>query len=178
MVSLEELRKLMPYSTGRVDLFAGPLNEAMQEFGITTARREAAFLAQVAHESGELRYVLEIDDGRHFAQYEGRSDLGNTHPGDGARFPGRGLLQATGRGVYTRLAAALSMDCVEFPSVLEGLVGASRSAAWIWSIDKSLNGLADLDRFETITKLINGGFNGLAARTNYWCRARALFGID
>lgn len=154
-----------------------PLTMAMEEFGITTPRRQAGFLAQVAHESGELRYVLELDDGRHFAQYEGRANLGNTQPGDGARFAGRGLLQATGRGMYERLAVALKMDCVAFPSVLEGFVGASRSAAWIWSEEKDLNPLADEDRFETISKLINGGLNGLAARTNYWCHARSLLGV-
>jgi putative chitinase len=173
MVTAELLRQLMPYATGRVDLFAAPLLAAMDEFGIMTARRQAAFLAQVAHESGELRYVLELADGE---AYENREDLGNTEPGDGPRFKGRGLLQITGRSNYAICGGALKLDLLNSPSLLEVPEGASRSAGWLW-MSRGLSGLADVDRFETITKLINGGFNGLAARTAYWCRARSLLAV-
>lgn len=172
-MTLEQLRLLMPQSAERAELFYAPLGAAMLECAITTPRREAAFLAQVAHESAELHYTLELADGQ---AYEGREDLGNTHPGDGPRFKGRGLLQITGRLNYGMCGAALKLDLLDSPSLLEAPPGASRSAGWFW-MTHGLNGLADADRFETITKLINGGLNGLSPRTDYWCRARTLLGV-
>src|SRR5688500_5004575 len=100
----------MPLAGGRAQLYAPHINEAMREFGISTPLRQAAFVAQVCHESGSLRYAREIADG---SAYEGRADLGNIKPGDGPRFRGRGLLQITGRANYVRCGAALNMDLLE-----------------------------------------------------------------
>jgi putative chitinase len=173
-MTLDELRKICPESTGRAELFAQPLAAAMLDYGITTARRQAAFLAQVAEESGQLRYTKEIASGE---AYEGRADLGNTQPGDGVRFPGRGLLMATGRGMYERLNSALGIDCITSPSLLEIPYGASRSAAYIWAIEKKLNELADADKFFEITHRINGGYTGGDARLAYYLVARKVFGL-
>lgn len=171
-LSAEQLQKIMPFATGKIALFLGPLNAAMDEFGINTSTRQSAFLAQVAHESGELRYVLELADG---TAYEGRKDLGNIQPGDGVRFKGRGLLQITGRAMYAQAAAGLSLDVLVYPSLLETPDGASRSAAWFWKL-RGLNTLADLNHFGSITKTINGGYNGLDERIIYWLRAREYIG--
>ena len=169
----DQLRQIMPYSAGRVDVFAPPLTAAMQEFGITTAKRQAAFIAQVAHESGELRYTLELTDGQ---GYERRADLGNTQPGDGPRFKGRGLIQITGRANYEACGKALGLTLIVTPSLLEVPAGACRSAAWFWQTH-GLNGFAEADKFGSITKTINGGFNHLDERLAYWLRARKAVGL-
>lgn len=166
----DQFRQVMPFNAGRADAFAQPLNAAMQEFGITTARRQAAFIAQIAKESGELRYTLEIGAG---TEYEGRSDLGNTEPGDGPRFKGRGLLQITGRANYDTCGKALGLTLLLTPSLLEVPIGASRSAAWFFQT-RGLNELADADKFGAITHRINGGYNGLDDRLIYWLIARKV----
>lgn len=157
----------------RLDRFTEPLAQACAEYGIDTPARVAAFLAQIAHESGGLRYVREIASG---AAYEGRQDLGNTEPGDGIRFRGRGLIQITGRANYRRCGEALGLDLEALPELLEEPVNASRSAAWFWA-SRKLNALADAGDFLKITKRINGGTNGLADREAYHARAKAALGI-
>lgn len=151
-------------------LYVDPLNAAMLEFEINTPDREAMFLAQVAHESGGFHYVKELASGE---AYEGRSDLGNTEPGDGARFKGRGLIQITGRANYVLCGAGLGLELVDNPQLLESPVNATRSAAWFWS-DRDLNDLADRGDFLRITKRINGGTNGYAERQAYLTRAQAV----
>lgn len=163
----------MPYSAGRVFDFAGPLTAAMAEFEIVLPRRRAAFLAQVAHESGELRYTRELATGQ---AYERREDLGNNEPGDGPLYKGGGLLQITGRVNYAACGKALDVPLIGNPSLIETPPIAARSAAWFWKT-KGLNALADVDRFGEITRLINGGFNGLDARLRYWLDARKLEGL-
>lgn len=167
------MQQIMPYSAGKVLTFIDALNDAMHEFNVSSAKRQAAFLAQIAQESGELRYVEEIASG---AEYEGRADLGNVQPGDGARFKGRGLIQITGRANYSRCGTALAADLIADPAQLTTPVMASRSAAWFWD-SKGLNGFADTDRFGTITKMINGGYDGLDNRLLYWLRAREALGV-
>ena len=136
----------------------------MAEFDISTNERKAAFLAQVGHESGGLRWTSELW-GPTEAQrrYEGRVDLGNTEPGDGYRFRGRGLLQTTGRNNYKRTGDALGVDLIASPEKLADPEYAARSAAWFWD-EHDLNELADAGNFERITKKINGGLNGYAER--------------
>ena len=169
----EQIRAVMPYSVGRADQFAQPLTGAMVEFGIATSKRQAAFLAQVAEESGELRLLIEMASGE---AYEGRADLGNTEPGDGPRFRGRGLLQITGRANYDKCGLALGLTLVMTPTLLETPGPAARSAAWFWE-RHGLNELADADKFGELTRRINGGFNHLDERLAYWLRARRAFGL-
>lgn len=87
LITIDQPKRIIPYAGPRASVFLVPLNNAMTEFGIDTPARQAAFLAQVAHESGSLRYVREIADG---SAYEDRADRGNTESGDGARFKGAG----------------------------------------------------------------------------------------
>lgn len=169
----DQIRKIMPYSAGKLSLFLDPISSAMQEFSINTAKRLASFLSQVAVESGELRYTEEIADG---SEYEGRSDLGNAQPGDGKRYKGRGLIQVTGRFNYEQCGKALNLDLITSPTLLTTPAGACRSAAWFWST-RGLNELADLDKFGTITHKINGGYNHLDDRLAYWLRARQTLGL-
>lgn len=172
-VTPEQLQRAIPYSGARAHSFAAPLTAAMLEFGIDTPLRQAAFLAQVAHESGSLRYTLEIASGD---AYEGRGDLGNLQPGDGRRFKGRGLLQITGRANYARCGTGLGLDLLRSPELLESPAGACRSAGWYWKV-RNLNQYADRDAFGSLTKAINGGYNGLDERCAAWCAARKALGI-
>lgn len=157
----------------RLESFLEPLNEAMHEFDIDTPQREASFIAQIAHESVEFRYVRELATGD---AYEGRQDLGNLQPGDGRRYRGRGLIQITGRDNYRKCGDALGVDLVADPELLEGTVLACRSAAWFWR-DHGLNELADAGDFRKITIRINGGLNGWQDRLMYWERAKEVLGV-
>lgn len=181
MIALEQLQKIIPYAGPRAGVFLVPLNDAMAEFEIDTPARQAAFLAQVAHESGSLRYVREIASG---AAYEGRKDLGNTQPGDGVKFKGRGLIQITGRANYAACSAALYDGpdvLIQHPEMLETVSGACRSAAWFWKTH-DLNKFADAGDFDGVSDAINRGHktqangdaNGYADRLAFYQRARKV----
>ena len=172
MITGAQLQSIMPFAKARIPAFVAPLNAAMQEFHINTPLRQAAFIAQIAHESGELRYVEEIASG---IAYEHRKDLGNTQPGDGMKFKGRGLIQITGRNNYFECGKALGVDLITNPELLETPDLACRSAAWFWT-SHGLNDLADKGDFERITKRINGGYNGLKERQSYYAKAMLYLG--
>ena len=144
----------------RATAWAAPIAAAMAEFDIITPARQAAFLAQIGHESGGLHYVVELwGPTPTQSRYEGRKDLGNTQVGDGLRFRGRGLIQTTGRANYIATGKALGLDLVNHPEWLTMPDIAARSAAWFWKAH-GLNELADAKAFEAITRKINGGLNG------------------
>ena len=170
----EELLKIMPYSyRANREKFAAPLTEAMLEFNIDTPRRQAFFLAQIAHESGSLQYVLELATG---GAYEGRTDLGNTEPGDGIRYKGRGLIQVTGRNNYDKCGQALGIDLISNPELLEQPENAARSAGWFWATH-NLNESADNNDLRTNTRIINGGYNGLIDRGQRLTDAKRGLGL-
>lgn len=153
------------------DTYCAPIAATARRYGIDTPARLAAFLAQVGHESGSFRYVRELwGTTAAQARYEGRADLGNTEPGDGSRYRGRGLIQITGRANYTALATAIGIDCVTQPELLETPRFAALSAGWYWHTH-GLNALADAGDFERITRRINGGTNGAADRNARHARA-------
>lgn len=175
MIALDELGRIYIYAPKeRLAKFLDPLNDAMHEFEISDSPvREAAFIAQIGHESGEFKYVREIASGE---AYEGRKDLGNTEPGDGVRFRGRGLIQITGRFNYRDCGEALGVDLITQPELLETPVLACRSAAWFWW-SRGLNDVADKgdeQAFKLITRRINGGYNGYADRVKYWEKAKDI----
>ena len=165
------------------DLYAAPLGHACNTYGIDTPARLAAFLAQIAHESGALRYVAEIASGQ---AYEGRADLGNVEAGDGQRYKGRGLLQVTGRANYRALAQALpdAPDFVAVPEALEQPQWAAMSAAHWWHAH-NCNALADAGEFDKLSRLINRGnahstkpANGEDDRRARWAKAKAACGLS
>lgn len=171
-LTLEQLRKATGMSAVRAQDWYPHLRAACMEFGITSVPRLAAFLAQVGHESGGFLYTREIWGPTAVQQrYEGRADLGNTRPGDGPRFRGRGLIQVTGRANYAAVAAGLGIDCVERPELLEQPQHAARSAAWWWT-HNGCNEMADAEDFHALTRRINGGYNGLDDRLARWEQAR------
>ena len=137
-------------------------NRYLPEYGITSKVAVAAFLAQIGHESGQMRYVEELASGK---AYEGRKDLGNTEPGDGVRFKGRGLIQITGRTNYAQLSKAFGVDFIAHPELLSQPEWAVRSACWWWE-NRKLTDIAESATlgneiaFRRITKIINGGYNG------------------
>jgi putative chitinase len=143
--------------------------------GIDTPLRQTHFLAQIGHESGGLRWTEEFASG---AAYEGRADLGNSQPGDGPRFKGRGLIQLTGRANYTAFGRFVGLDLTADADaahqVADDPVLAVRAATWFWR-EHGLNALADRDDVEAVTRRINGGLNGLDDRMAYLARARAVF---
>jgi putative chitinase len=174
LITREQLIKVMPYATRQnVDAYLAPLNEACEKYSINTPKRIAAFLAQLAHESGSFRYSTEIASGE---AYEGRKDLGNTQPGDGVRFKGRGLIQVTGRANYKQVSDALGEDFIKNPSFLCMPKWAALSAGWYWD-SRALNKHADAEDLKTITKKINGGYNGYLDRIKHWLRARKALGL-
>lgn len=162
-----------------------PLKLACALYDITGPDRLAAFLAQVGHESGGFQHASELW-GPTPAQkrYEGRTDLGNTQPGDGSRFRGHGFIQTTGRAnhakVRDRLRERLSVDVPDFeaePERLAELPWACLSAADYWDM-RGLNALADAGDFEAITRKVNGGLNGYADRCARWERVKAVLGAQ
>ena len=173
-ITTQNLLLILPNARTQAGVFISALNTAMQHYQIVGPKRVAAFIAQIGHESGQLRYVREIW-GPTAAQrgYEGREDLGNTVPGDGRKYCGRGLIQITGRTNYAKCGEALGLDLISHPELLELPQHAAMSAAWYWK-QKGLNDLADQDQFNIITRRINGGLNGLADRLELWEKAREV----
>jgi putative chitinase len=170
VITLDELKKIMPYAGRRAEFYIDHLNSAMDEFGIDTPQRQAAFLAQIAHESGSLNYVKELASGK---DYEGRKDLGNVESGDGVRFKGRGLIQITGRDNYRACGQVLDLPLIDNPELLETPENACRSAGWFWQ-SRGLNEIADKGDFLLITKRVNGGTNGYKDRLAYYERAQQV----
>ncbi|WP_375758817.1 glycoside hydrolase family 19 protein [Corallococcus exercitus] len=170
-LTVEHLRTLMPRLPGaRLKELLPHLNDAMAEGGINTPRRQAAFLAQIAHESAEFRYFEELASGH---AYERRKDLGNIHPGDGARYKGRGPIQITGRSNYRAAGEALELDLENNPTRAADPDVGFRTAVWFWN-SRNLNKHADKGEFDAITRRINGGYNGKASRDSYYQRALRL----
>lgn len=171
LISKEKFAKAFPFaSEANIERFYIPFCDTIERYDITTPKRLAAFIAQLAHESGSLRYVEEIASGE---AYEGRKDLGNTKPGDGVRFKGRGLIQITGRANYQAIANEFDIpQLMDQPEILERPEWAVLSAGWFWN-RRNLNDYADNEDFRKITKLINGGYNGYEDRLKSYEYAKA-----
>lgn len=150
-----------------IDLFLEPINQTLQRFDLDTLERRRMFLAQIGHESGQLRYQEELATG---AGYEGRRDLGNTQVGDGVKYKGRGLIQITGRSNYALCALALDLPLLENPELLKSLPASIMSAGWFWN-NNNLNSYCDKGDFYGLTKRINGGLNGINDRVLLYKRA-------
>lgn len=189
--------------TGDADRWTDALNNALERWDINTPQRAAMFLAQVAHESGGFRTLVEslhysatrllqvwpsrftptdaaamAFDERAIAEraYGGRLGNGPEGSGDGYNYRGRGLIQLTGRDNYTRCGAALGLDLVGHPELLEQPEYAAQSAGWFWA-GRGCNELADAGDYLGITRRINGGTNGQADRETWLATVRAVLGV-
>jgi len=205
ILTTQQLQSTTGCSKDRAILFLPFLQGSMKAYGITSPRRIAGFLSQIAHESGRLetleeslnysvdalikmfgRHRISEADARRFGRAPGqkanqeaiantiyggewgRKNLGNFVNGDGWRFRGRGLKQLTGRSNYDRCGAAIGEDLLSYPDRLLLPVNAALSAGWFWKTN-GLNEIADRGDVREMTRVINGGANGLPERT-------ALFG--
>lgn len=193
------LLQILPNAGPVAGVFVPALNDAMARFKIDGPLRVAAFLAQIGHESGQLRTLVEnlnysaeglirtwpkrfnlvtassvARKPEQIANIVYASRLGNgpAVTGDGWRYRGRGLIQITGWVNYQACGSALGLDLLTKPELLEQPVYAALSAAWFWSND-GLNELADAGQFEAITRRINGGLNGQPERLKLWAKASA-----
>lgn len=159
-----------------------PITSAMSQYQIDSPARQAAFLAQIGHESGGMNWTTELW-GPTDAQklYEPPSakatELGNTQSGDGYLFRGRGLIQITGRANYNAVGDALCLNCTANPALLASPEWAALSAAWWWRTH-GLNELADAGNFPQITHVINGGLTGEADRERLWAAAKQTLGVS
>ena len=168
-----------------------PLNDTFAKYGLNTSTRQAAFIGQCQHESGNFKTLEEnlhysanglmrtwpsrfptIDVAEKYANnpeaiankvYGGRADLGNTQDGDGWKFHGRGVIQLTGRSNYQVCGDALGQPFTMHPELVLEPEWACMSAGWFWN-KKGLNALADNEDWSTMTKRINGGTIGLQDR--------------
>ena len=158
---LENLRGHIP------DSVIAQIPDTAAKFNITNVLRLAHFLAQCAHESGNWVYRTEIASGQ---LYEGRRDLGNTQPGDGVRFKGRGYIQTTGRANYKRFSDFIGEDCVANPNLIADKYPMMSAAFFfnsnnLWTIcDRG----ADDATVTALTRRVNGGLNGLQDRLRHF----------
>ncbi|RMI27818.1 glycoside hydrolase family 19 protein [Nocardia stercoris] len=146
------------------------INSAMASAGINTPQRAAAFLAQVGEETAGFATLTEYADG---SDYNGRADLGNTQPGDGPKYKGRGGLQLTGRHNYERASQALGVDFVNHPELVADPRYAFATAAWYWN-SRNINAAADNAHpqdpasIDPVSQIINGGSNGRDVRRDHF----------
>jgi|SRR6478609_4515432 len=191
-LTIEQLTICFPHAkVNTISSFFEPLKDTVEKYQINTPQRLAIFFAQLAHESGSLRYTKEIASGAAYDTGKLAATLGNTPEadGDGQKYKGRGLIQITGLNNYKKLSVALGIDLVNQPELLEGPVFASLSAGWYWD-DRKLNEIADkpddwrktwkggnYDRFMWITVKINGALNGLADRLGHYAQTKKAFGL-
>lgn len=211
----EQLLAIMPDAGTRVDAWLAPLTATMSRFNITTPLRQAAFLAQIAHESACLTRLVENMNyspegliatfntsrmmrftrmdayrygrtGQHAANqaiianiaYASRMGNGPIESGDGWRYRGRGPGQLTGKRNYARCGAMLRIDLLSRPELLEQPATGALSFGWFWTEGNSrgidLNLLADRGDIDGISRIVNGGDNGLTDRLALYQNAQQV----
>ena len=192
MITLAQLRTIMPIAGPRAAIYLDALNIAMSDFGIDTPARAGMWLANVAHESGSLRYTREIASGE---AYNKRKDLGNTKPDaiaiagqhgstPGPWWRGAGFGQITGYNNFRALSVDLYGDpelLLHHPELLEQPLDACRSAGWFWRRN-NLAALADAGDFDGVCDVWNrgrktaaiGDSNGYDDRASAWSRAQKV----
>ena len=183
MLTIEGLQSACKTQQGkeRCVVFAALLAEIMPIWTINTPQRQAMFIAQVLHESGEFRYLEELGSDKYLSKYDTGSlakRLGNTPEadGDGQLYKGRGLIQVTGLDNYRKCGQALKLPLIKHPELLENPRHAVASACWFWQ-SHNLNKHADINAITACSIAINGGSNGLDERRAYWKQAKLALGI-
>ena len=203
MITLTQLRQIVPYCKNTAD-WLDPLNTILSQYDITGNKRVAAFLAECGHESTDFNVLEEnlhykagalqvifpdkfpnaavaasyADQPEKIANYIYANKLGNGSEvsGDGWNFRGRGLIQITGKLNYQVFGDSIGYLLEDVPTFLTTTYGAVQSACWYWGNRKVLNTLADAGNIDQISKLINGGINGLADRHQRYVKALTVLG--
>lgn len=142
---------------------------ALELHDIDTCDRVAAIMAQFSHETGGFVWLKELGGPTYFAKYDGR--MGNTQPGDGYRYRGRGYIHLTGKANYRAMAEKTGLPLVAKPELLEAPMAAARVST-LWWDERKLNEYADLHDIRGMTRIINGGLNGLPDRLERYGRLR------
>lgn len=168
------MKKIYPKAnTNNIVTHLDHINKALDWYQINNYRRVAAFMAVCGNETGQLNAFSEVGSASYLAKYDGRKDLGNTQPGDGARFKGRGAIQLTGRANYTLAAKDFGIDFVNNPDLVATPQYAWLVSGWYWAVlwkryNVDLNAYADKEDLLTIQKRVNGGMIG-------WENRKALY---
>jgi putative chitinase len=166
-VNAEQLHRIYVHAKrAAIDEFIEPINVTMDKYRINTPLRQVHFLAQVGHESGELRYREELANGEAYDTGKLAERLGNTpeDDDDGRLYKGRGLIQLTGHDNYELYGEYVGIDLLKTPQLVATRTDLCTDVAgWFWFC-KDLNALADQDGIQRITRRINGGLNGLKDR--------------
>jgi putative chitinase len=183
------MNSLQLQELGIDDQWEIPLNQVFVKYEIDTPKRQAAFIGQCSYESANFTrlqenlnytaqrlmqvwpsrfpYIIAAEPYAHNPEklanfvYAGR--MGNLQDGDGYTYRGRGLIQITGREMYTKCGNALGIDLIDNPDLLLTPEYATLSASWFWN-KHGLNALADAQEYGTMTRRINGGTTGLDDR--------------
>ena len=173
------------------------LTKILPDYEIDTIPRTAMFLAQCGHESGDFKFLKEnlnyraetllkvfpryfssLEMAKQYAHqpekianrvYSNRMGNGNEESGDGFKFCGRGLIQLTGKANYSAFAESIDTPLEEIPDYLLTFEGAVQSACWFWEMN-NINPWADKGDVLQVTKIINGGTNGLQDRIDRYNR--------
>lgn len=200
-VTPDQMRKIMPNAGARADTYVDPLNSAMRANGITTREQQAAFLAQIAQESGDLANTTEnlnysaprltevwpkrfptLESATPYARnpealanrvYASRLGNGDAASGDGYRYRGRGLMQVTGRDNYR----AIGFE--DNPEALSEPVTAADTAARWWSsnnLPSRTNGELSRADFDAVSRTVNGGDHGINERWRAYQRGLSALG--
>ncbi|MBW2937667.1 glycoside hydrolase family 19 protein [Aureisphaera sp. CAU 1614] len=205
MITEENFKTIIPdvnwdYAKQYVSLF----ETVLPRYNISTPLRKAYFLAQVAHESGGFKYAVEnlnysakalygvfrkyfptLEEANSYARqpkkiankvYANRMGNGNEASNDGWNFRGRGLIQLTGKDNYQALSNQTGQSFISSPELLEQPQWALTSACWFWK-KRNINKYADTDDIHMVTKLINGGYNGLTNRQHYLDEFKKLYSV-
>lgn len=149
-------------------------NYILEKYGVNTNLRLCHLFSQLAEESNGFRTLVEYGNKGYFHRYDGK--LGNTIPGDGYKYRGRGYIQITGKTNYKKIGSELKINLLINPDLLENPEIALMASCEYWK-DHNLNHYADKNDIVSITKRINGGLNGLKARENYLHKFKKFYGV-
>ena len=174
ILTLNQLEEACPYTQyKRLELLLPCINETLKKYQINTSTRISHFLSQIFVESNYLRIVQELGSG---LEYEGSIELGNTRPGDGRRYIGRGYIPLRGRKLYKEYKKASNVDVLMYPHYMTTPKVAIDVAGWIWDKNK-LNLLADQNALDGITKILTGSYTHLREREDAFFRVKKAIGL-
>ena len=185
MLTEPQIRQMMPLAGQRLNAHVPYIGPALEEGGIVVRKDIASFMCQLAHESGEYRYMEEIASGD---DYDQRTDLGFTPEldGDGRIYKGHGPIQITGPDAHRECGIYLGVDLIAQPKLLMLPQYATRSAVWFWTKYKKLTSrrfgvttpfiqiFSLMEWPWAVTKGVNGGYTHIKERLDYYQRNRNI----